>query len=1052
MATTDVGESNVISNDDESGEVSELKLKKEQGVRKTTEKIKKTKEKTKKDDDESDKELGKQKPRKRQYSATEMSFSRQTRMDEFFISHKKSRDDEREKSEEDEGVTHSSRDDPLSSSSSSSSPSSSSEATDKEGEEKQKADKEDEKEEEKGKEEEFINLEAVAGCIWSFYKLDEKRIPECSSVKTLDNFKDILDKLFSKDARIKPTPLKKKENGTFSVMHFACTSKKKGNFIASQVERQLGSKRGGEFPGDRRSGNFLIYFRIKTSNMSQKEVPEAYFACHGNAYKHVIHLTDPDLRTQAASNFMDGSRIKAITFLNIAGPNVSTKITCKHTTDILALRTMYINAYISNISGLIRKDCKLDKLVRGKERKIIQLTVGLNFVKIHERLSYKQIESIFELFSETHDEVVADFPAQIIDALDYVRRITDKDTKSELEKDFSKYAIDVLTGKRNMSDCYLGHRSTEDWTSATDIILYEKKGKKRYDNLGCWSSSPSLAQVVEKFKLLFPSPRELKEYLKDEKIILAYSHPRGKERRQSVQDYIHGYVKRPEGTYFKVEQKWFLFSSSLYEIIDRNFTFLSNLLLEQEDIMKICKYPWYSERKKILASDPKVRKILGVDETFSEEKLEKIFNVLTDEFDLFDETGSALFTKSSCLLPMSSELCTMNKSKKISNKRKRTTVRKSNSVGAKSGDSTNYDEIPGPSSSSRQSRKERHKEDGKDPVRSTLFKIYENKSTDTKELPKKISMLRKKEAHYIVTNAVVTKELFRQIEIVEPSLKKTDIFNFLKAMSSLNENEFNELFLFSNVPDGYFVLPGDRIEPNKVELFDLLIHDGRNRQKRITYLFQNKKGLDYHTRDACAQIRNSAELLWHDFMRGHKQHIKLFWEMVVESTTAPSAYRHFVKKRLLKLNKQEFLGMFDDDVQLVFVLAFAPTNAKHNQFLKWNFKPITNEMLCEQHFDSDIHAALQEKDILNELGYLTDSFIDMTQIKFGGECVKNSHLKKLSIEKRNALYKFLKNNGTCDMSTIAKLELLTLDNCFNTFQIGGGGRRFKLQICHIKSF
>lgn len=70
MATTDVGESNVISNDDESGEVSELKLKKEQGVRKTTEKIKKTKEKTKKDDDESDKELGKQKPRKRQYSAT----------------------------------------------------------------------------------------------------------------------------------------------------------------------------------------------------------------------------------------------------------------------------------------------------------------------------------------------------------------------------------------------------------------------------------------------------------------------------------------------------------------------------------------------------------------------------------------------------------------------------------------------------------------------------------------------------------------------------------------------------------------------------------------------------------------------------------------------------------------------------------------------------------------------------------------------------------------------------------------------------------------------
>ncbi|CAC5387547.1 unnamed protein product [Mytilus coruscus] len=232
-----------------------------------------------------------------------------------------------------------------------------------------------------------------------------------------------------------------------------------------------------------------------------------------------------------------------------------------------------------------------------------------------------------------------------------------------------------------------------------------------------------------------------------------------------------------------------------------------------------------------------------------------------------------------------------------------------------------------------------------------------------------------------------------------------------------------------------------------------MIHDRRNREKRISYLFQNKKGLDYHTRDACAQIRNSAELLWHDFMCGHKRHIELFWEMVVESTTATSAYRHFVRERLLTLNKQEFLEMFDDDVKLVFVLAFAPTNAKHNQFLKWDFKHITSKILKESDpkFGSEVHAALKEKDILNELGYLTDSFIDMTQLNFQKVCGDHPDLKQLGTKKRNALHSFLKKHGTCDLSTIAKLELLTLDNCFNTFQIGGSGRRFNLQICHIKS-
>jgi hypothetical protein len=50
---------------------------------------------------------------------------------------------------------------------------------------------------------------------------------------------------------------------------------------------------------------------------------------------------------------------------------------------------------------------------------------------------------------------------------------------------------------------------------------------------------------------------------------------------------------------------------------------------------------------------------------------------------------------------------------------------------------------------------------------------------------------------------------------------------------------------------------------------------------RNTDRTQIKEGLDHHTRVACAQIRNASELLWHDFVRGQRTHIELFWENAV---------------------------------------------------------------------------------------------------------------------------------------------------------------------------
>jgi hypothetical protein len=95
----------------------------------------------------------------------------------------------------------------------------------------------------------------------------------------------------------------------------------------------------------------------------------------------------------------------------------------------------------------------------------------------------------------------------------------------------------------------------------------------------------------------------------------------------------------------------------------------------------------------------------------------------------------------------------------------------------------------------------------------------------------------------------------------------------------------------------------------------ILVYDKMN---HTTYLFQIKEGLDHHTRVACAQIRNASELLWHDFVRGQRTHIELYWENAVYSKTAETPYRYILKRKLREMGKDKFMKMFDDDAKIVF--------------------------------------------------------------------------------------------------------------------------------------
>lgn len=328
-------------------------------------------------------------------------------------------------------------------------------------------------------------------------------------------------------------------------------------------------------------------------------------------------------------------------------------------------------------------------------------------------------------------------------------------------------------------------------------------------------------------------------------------------------------------------------------------------------------------------------------------------------------------------------------------------------------------------------------------VQNTLYDCISSTSPVTDEhvlevLQETRPILKMKEGKYCVVNAFVTTPLMEQLKRIEPSLTETKLLPFLKCMSVLSEGEYNELFLLCEPNDKFITIPGDRILANKVELFDILIYDQEN---HITYLLHNKEGLKNLTRDVCAQIRNSSELLWHDYLRGKRTHLKLFWESAVNSKTSHSLYRQFVRDKLTSIGEEKFQKMFDEKAQIVYIYGFTFGKANKKPKLKFEFKPIDQKDI---NVSDNIMKSLQDLGFLSASGILSDLFIGMTQEKF----VSMFTVRGIKTTEKRKIYTSLIKYGTCNLSTIAKLELLTLDGCFGRYQIGGE-RRFNLALLQL---
>jgi hypothetical protein len=145
------------------------------------------------------------------------------------------------------------------------------------------------------------------------------------------------------------------------------------------------------------------------------------------------------------------------------------------------------------------------------------------------------------------------------------------------------------------------------------------------------------------------------------------------------------------------------------------------------------------------------------------------------------------------------------------------------------------------------------------------------------------------------------------------------------------------------------------------------------------------------------------------------------------------------------LEKENYLKMFDKDTKIVFVLGFVIFNSKPSPKNQWKLKPLTLEDFQENGLNENDKTWLEKEGILTESGYLTDCFIGMTQGKF----VENFKSNDTKI-RRKKIYAWLRTTATCELSTIAKLELLTLNDCFSRYQIGGE-RHYHLKLLQLDS-
>lgn len=126
---------------------------------------------------------------------------------------------------------------------------------------------------------------------------------------------------------------------------------------------------------------------------------------------------------------------------------------------------------------------------------------------------------------------------------------------------------------------------------------------------------------------------------------------------------------------------------------------------------------------------------------------------------------------------------------------------------------------------------------------------------------------------------------------------------------NISEGEYNELYL----QQPSFVV-ADRVTLKGIEVFDLLYFGQDNK----IYIVQVKNGLGSSTRDACSQIRNSADVIENAINDGQTEKLRELYRLL--SRTTKVSYHADLQRIMRTFTEDEFLNLFRNNERIYLLL------------------------------------------------------------------------------------------------------------------------------------
>ncbi|XP_071082210.1 uncharacterized protein [Haliotis cracherodii] len=265
---------------------------------------------------------------------------------------------------------------------------------------------------------------------------------------------------------------------------------------------------------------------------------------------------------------------------------------------------------------------------------------------------------------------------------------------------------------------------------------------------------------------------------------------------------------------------------------------------------------------------------------------------------------------------------------------------------------------------------------------------------------------------------------------------------FYRMLCQQAEEHYNEGYilydqLVSDNTSGYLL--GDRIfvfGQNNIELYDILHYT-----QEKTYLIHVKEGFGNSTRDACSQIRISAEFVFRHLVCNNSFDILAsYWSRL---TMGGGKYRQVVRDRYLKLGEDGFYQLFKRN-EIIFVLAYRDAKITTNND---SFVPYPKERLSRR-FKDDFNLVTEEllarnylKEIHGQLAVTDKVFTTVEQAR--------EEIQLKSKKDARAAFSILKETMSSHSSFIAKMEVVHLFSHFRTFVTAG--KRLSLKMCRLQT-